>query len=326
MRVVLNHVLLSIISVVDISRRAILFTPLLAATPPVFRGIYPIVQTPFLDDGSLDTETLGKETRFLLRCGVPGMAWPQLASEFWSLTVEERLRGAEALLRAGKGGRAKLVIGIQADDAENSLRLARHAAAQGADALISLPPAGVPLAEFFGKVAAAAPGLPLFLQAVGKITVDEVIALSKAVPAVRFVKDEAGVTLPRITEFRGKAPELGIFTGAHGRTMIDELLRGASGSMPAAGPADLYTKAFVLWEKGRRREAALAFARAAVLVPEFEQYGIEGLKYLLVLRGVFANHVVRGPRNGDVGAVATRTKLDAAGKEALQLLWESVSK
>lgn len=253
------------------------------------------------------------------------MGWPQLASEFWSLTMEERLRGAEALLAAGKGGPAKLVIGVQADDAGDSIRLARHAAAHGADALISLPPAGSGLVEFFTKIAAAAPGLPLILQAVGKITVEEVVALSRAVPAVRFVKDEAGVTLPRISEFREKAPQFGVFTGAHGRTMIDELLRGASGSMPAAGPADLYVKAFQLWEKGQQREASQAFARAALLVPEFEQYGIEGLKYVLVLRGVFPNHVVRGPRNADVGAVATRTKLDEAGKRALRLLWESVA-
>lgn len=267
---------------------------------------------------------MARETTFLLKCGVQGMAWPQLASEFWSLTIDERLQGAEALLAAGKGRGAKLVIGVQSEDADASVRLAKHAAAHGADALISLPPAGIGLTAFFEKIAAAAPGLPLFLQAVGKISVEDVIALTRAVPAVRFVKDEAGVTLPRITEFREKAPQIGVFTGAHGRTLIDELLRGASGSMPAAGPADLYTKAFAFWEKGKQREAALAFARAAVFVPEFEQYGIEGLKYLLVLRGVFPNHVVRGPRDGDAGAVATKTKLDDAGKRALRLLWEGV--
>ena len=308
------------------SRRALLFTPLMAATPSVFRGIYPIVQTPFHDDGSLDPATLGKEVTFLLRCGVHGMAWPQLASEFWSLTEEERVRGTEAILAAGKGRGAKLVIGVQADDVAVSLRLAKHAAGLGADALISLPPAGMGLVEFFGKIAAAAPGIPIFLQAVGKLSVEDVIALGKAVPAVRFVKDEAGVTLPRITEFQRKAPELAVFTGGHGRTMIDELLRGAAGSMPAAGPADLYVKAFNLWEKGKQREAALAFTRAAVFVPEFENYGIEGLKYLLVLRGVFPNHVVRGPRNGDVGAVATRAKLDDEGKRALRLIWEAVGR
>jgi len=180
--------------------------------------------------------------------------------------------------------------------------------------------------DFFSRIAAAAPGRPLFLQAVGKITVDEVIALSRAVPAVKFVKDEAGVTLPRISAFRQMAPSLAVFTGAHGKTMIDELLRGAAGNMPAAGPVDLYTRAYALWQQGKQREAALAFARAAVFIPEFEQYGIEGLKYLLVLRGVFPNHLVRRARNGDVGAVATRAPLDEPGKRALKLLWEGVGR
>ena len=291
-----------------------------------FRGIFPIVQTPFHTGGSLDTETLKKQTTFLLRCGVHGMAWPQLASEFWSLTVDERLKGAEALLAAGKGHAARLVIGVQSDDVEASVTMAKHAAQHGAHALISLPPAGMGLIEFFSKIAAAAPGLPLCLQAVGKISVEEVIALARAVPAMKLVKDEAGVTLPRISEFRAKAPDLAVFTGGHGRTLIDELMRGASGSMPAAGPADLYVKAFNLWEKGRPREAVRAFARAAVFVPEFEQYGIEGLKYLLELRGVFPNHIVRAPRNGDAGAVATRTRLDDAGQRALKTLWEGVGR
>lgn len=313
---------------VTISRRAVLFAPLLAAAAPAnpFRGIFPIVQTPFFDNGQLDPATLSTEIQFLNRCGVHGLAWPQLASEFWSLTEAERLTGAEAILSAGKGKPAKLVIGVQSDDVAASVRLAKHAAVHGADALISLPPAGIALPDFFTQIAAAAPGLPLILQAVGKITVEDVIALSKAVPAAKYVKDEAGVTLPRITEFQQKAPQIGVFTGAHGRTMIDELLRGAVGSMPAAGPADLYVKAFALWEKGDQRKAALAFARAAVLIPEFEMYGIEGLKYLLELRGVFKNSIVRAPRNGDVGAVATKTKLDAAGRRALRLLWEGVGK
>lgn len=253
------------------------------------------------------------------------MAWPQLASEFWSLTVEERLQGAEAILFAGKGRGAKLMIGVQADAMDVSIRFAQHAAKLGADALISLPPAGVGLTEFFTKVAAAAPGLPLCLQAVGKISVDDVVALARAVPAVQIVKDEAGVTLPRISELREKSPDLQIFTGGHGRTMIDELLRGADGCMPAAGPADLYVKAYQLWRKGRQPEAVRAFARAAVLVPEYEQYGIEGLKYVLMLRGVFPNHVVRAERKLDLGAVSTRVKLDAAGERALKVLWQGVT-
>ena len=246
-------------------------TALLAAKPqpnPAFHGIYPIVQTPFRDDDTLDTDTLTKQATFLAKCGVQGLAWPQLASEFWSLTIDERLKGAETLLAARKTTAMKIMIGVQSDSIDDSIRMAKHAAKHGADALISLPPAGTTLPAFFKQISAAAPGLPLCLQAVGKITVDEVIALSREVPALKIVKDEAGVTLPRITEFQAKAPHLTIFTGAHGRTMIDELLRGASGCMPAAGPADLYARAYNQWRKNNHTEAIRTFARAAVLIPD----------------------------------------------------------
>jgi len=317
------------IATVTHTRRTFLAsTSLLAAKPQpnsAFHGIYPIAQTPFRDDDTLDTETLKKQTAYLAKCGVHGLAWPQLASEFWSLTIEERLKGAETLLAAGKGSSIKIMIGVQSGNIDESIRMAKHAAKHGAHALISLPPEGTTLPAFFKQISAPAPGLPLCLQAVGKITVDEVIALSRDVPAVKIVKDEAGVTLPRITEFHTKAPQLTIFTGAHGRTMIDELLRGASGCMPAAGPADLYTRAYNQWRQNKHNEAVRTFARAAVLIPEFEQYGIEGLKYLLMLRGVFPNHKVRAPRNGDVGVLATKSKLDDQGKQALKTLWEGVS-
>lgn len=309
-----------------LSRRILLAAPLLAAPPPPpFRGIYPIAQTPFHPDGSLDAPTLAKQIHFLHRLGAHGVAWPQLASEFWTLTPEERLTGATALLAAARGKSIRTVIGVQSNDLDLSVRLARHAAQNGAHALISLPPDSLPLREFFTKIAAAA-NLPIFLQAVGNLSVDDVLALHHAVPAVRLIKDEAGLTLPRISAFHAQAPHLGIFTGAHGKTMIDELVRGASGSMPAAGPADLYVRAFHLWEQKKEAAAAAAFAKAAVFVPEFEQYGIEGLKYLLFLRGVFPNHHVREPRNAIAGAVATKFKLDDAGKRTLRILWQGVSR
>ena len=44
-----------------------------------------------------------------------------------------------------------------------------------------------------------------------------------------------------------------------------------------------------------------------------------------MLRGVFPNHKVRAPRNGDVGVLATKSKLDDQGKQALKTLWEGVS-
>ena len=51
------------------------------------------MQTPFNESGSLDLETLAREVQFLHRIGVQGMTWPQMASEWPTLTFDERCAG-----------------------------------------------------------------------------------------------------------------------------------------------------------------------------------------------------------------------------------------
>src|ERR1700686_738970 len=67
---------------------------------PQFEGIFPIVQTPFTDSDALDTETLAREIQFLHRSGVQGLTWPQNASEYINLTWDERIAGAETIVKA----------------------------------------------------------------------------------------------------------------------------------------------------------------------------------------------------------------------------------
>ncbi|PYV35887.1 MAG: hypothetical protein DMG22_00940 [Acidobacteria bacterium] len=104
-----------------------------------FRGIFAILQTPFTLGDQMDEEDLERELNFCVKARAQGVVWPQLYGEFNVLSEAERLRGAEILLRTPRGG-AAAVIGVQAPDRETAVRLARHAEAKGADAVISLPP------------------------------------------------------------------------------------------------------------------------------------------------------------------------------------------
>src|ERR1700749_1399559 len=79
-----------------------------------FSGLFPIGETPFTADNKLDLECLAAEVKFCNRGGVSGFVWPQIASGWSTLSEQERLDGAEALLAAGKGGKTALVIGVQA--------------------------------------------------------------------------------------------------------------------------------------------------------------------------------------------------------------------
>jgi 4-hydroxy-tetrahydrodipicolinate synthase len=273
--------------------------------PTQFRGVYPIMQTPYTDAGALDIDTLSKETKWLGRTGCHGIVWPQLASEYALLTYDERIAGMSAIVDANKGLRPNCVLGVQAEDAETAVKYARHADKIRPDAIIAIPPRKGQEREFdlgvmrdYYKAIGKATDLPLFMQAIGDVSVEFILGLMREVPSLQFVKDEAGHTLYRITEFErveaSKRPA--VFTGGHGKTLIDEMARGSAGNMPAASVVDLYADCWDLWHDGREAQAINAFSKIMLFVTQFGAYGLESLSYVLHLRGVFPNWKIRSPR------------------------------
>lgn len=290
------------------------------------RGIFPIAQTPFLDDGGLDIPTLVRQLEFLHRGGVHGCVWPQLASEWSTLTEQERRSGAEALVKAGKRWKPAIVIGVQGPHSAAAVRYAEHAASIGADAVIALPPPGQPSQDavlaYYQRIGQATP-LPLFVQAIGNMSVDFILKLWKTVPTLKLIKDEAGEPLMRVGRLREESKDdIKVFTGAHGRTLIDEMYRGTSGTMPAASFADIYAWVWDLWHAGKRKEAMDLFGKALLFITEVQVYGIASLKYVLERRGVFRNHAVRKQGKSAAqmlaaGGLEERAQLDTKAMEIL---------
>ena len=288
------------------------------AGPKALRGIFPIAQTPFTTSNKLDVDSLVEQVRFIHRGRVHGFVWPQLASEWETLTEPERLEGAEAIAATGKGLGPAIVLGVQAPDVATAVRYAKHAQKVGADAIISLPPANqsdpAAILEYYRQVGSAT-DLPLFCQAVGSLSIDSIISMYRDIPTLRYVKDEAGEPLMRLAELRSKSnDQLKVFTGGHGKTLIDEMIRGFSGSMPAASFADVYASAWDLWHEGKKREAVDEFGSAAILIHEISTYP-EGMKYILYLRGVFKTYHSRRAGGGRSAA-----RLDEAGQQVLRTL------
>jgi 4-hydroxy-tetrahydrodipicolinate synthase len=286
-----------------------------APGPKPLRGIFPIAQTPFTASDRLDVGSLVEEVRFIDRGGVHGFVWPQNASEWETLTEAERLEGAEAIASTGKKLRPAIVIGVQAGDTATSIRYAKHAEKAGADAIISLPPASqsdpAAVLEYYRQIGGAT-GLPLFVQAVGNLSVDDIVAMYKAIPAMRYVKDEAGQPLMRFAGLQSATGgELKVFSGGGGRTLIDEMIRGFSGSMPHAAFADVYASAWDLWHSGKQREAIQQFGIASVLLTEIGTYP-EAVKYILYARGVFKTYQSR--RTQRPGSAAADPKALASGR------------
>ncbi|MBA2587675.1 MAG: dihydrodipicolinate synthase family protein [Alphaproteobacteria bacterium] len=266
--------------------------PVAAAEAPGFRGIYPIAWTPCTPDGALDISAMAAQVAFCRRGGVAGLVWPQNASAWATLSEQEWTNGMRALLSAAKGGKTRIVIGVQTvgGDTAKSVRYTKLAAAQGADGIISLPPENATEAQivaYYRAIGAATP-LPLMMQVVGNASVDLVIELSKKVPTLKAVKDEAGDPLGRAPQIlKGTEGKLADFSGNGGHTMLAEMGLGFSGSCPYVGLADLYQSSFDLWHAGDRKAAFDMFGRISAFnsIPGSNEY-------VLVARGVFSEDTV----------------------------------
>jgi len=54
------------------------------------RGIFPIAQTPFTNSDRIDLDALAREVKFIDQTGAHGFAWPQMASEYATLSTRWR--------------------------------------------------------------------------------------------------------------------------------------------------------------------------------------------------------------------------------------------
>jgi dihydrodipicolinate synthase/N-acetylneuraminate lyase len=291
------------------------------AAPPgskPLNGVFPIGQTPFTESDKLDLDCLAAEVKFVNRGKVHGFAWPQIASGWSTLSESERFSGAEAILAAGKGGGTALVIGVQdkAGSIEQAKKYARHAEKNGADAIISLPPPAVTdprqILAYYKQIGAAT-GLPLFVQTTGNLSIEVVVEMFTAIPAMKVVKDEAGKPLERVRAIREKtANKLAVFSGNGVRTMIEEMALGFTGHCPTTGMADLYQSVWDLWHANKRTEAFDMFGR----ILAFDS--IPGsANYALVARGVFKETTKHRPTPGMYGPKGP-PHLDEVGKNLVR--------
>jgi 4-hydroxy-tetrahydrodipicolinate synthase len=279
-----------------------------AVTAKPLRGLFPIAFTPFTPDNKMDLEGLAAQVKFCNRGGVHGLVWPQLASGWTTLSDTERMDGTAAMLSAGKGGRTALVIGVQSPDPEAVTRYARQAEKLDADAIVSLPPAGVTdekaLLAYYQQVGRLT-GLPLFAQAVGTMSVDLLVEMFKTIPTLRYVKDEAGNPLERVTELRQRTgDQLKVFSGQGVATMITEMERGFTGHCPYTTLADVFAAAFDLWHEGHKREAFDMFGR----IQAFGSITPLSSMDIMIARGVFKPGTQARPLPGAEGRGGARAR------------------
>ncbi len=107
----------------------------------LFEGVYVAIVTPFTASHEVDYERLEAHARWLLDEGVHGLVPTGTCGEYAQLSAEERARVVETVASVARG-RAPLVVGVAAPTTAQVVAWAEHARAQGAAAVMALPPIG----------------------------------------------------------------------------------------------------------------------------------------------------------------------------------------
>ena len=148
--------------------------------------------------------------------------------------------------------------------------------------------------EFFAAVAAQVP-VAIMLQNVpppagAGLDPDVVLDLLRAVPAIRYVKEETLPSGQRLTALRDGAPAtlLGVFGGAGGRYITDELRRGAAGTMPAIELAEVHAALFAAHRAGDEKRVRQLFTRMLPVLNTQAVFRWALTKYVLQRRGLIA--------------------------------------
>lgn len=273
-------------------------------TAAVIEGVIPILVTPFFEDGRIDEESLGRLIDFNIGAGVHALG-VALGSEVFKFTEAERAQVIGCVVRA-VGGRVPVIINTGATGTDLAVHYAKMAAGAGADALMIMPPTFFPVGideiiHYYQTISAAV-DVPLILQDIPQAPISPGLALriADSCPNVRYIKVETLPVTQKVAEMaRAVAGRLTIFGGAGGGYFIEELRRGARGTMPfCSQPAEFVA----VWDRfnagdiaGARQVFDAAFTGVNRLGAQGGDLFYHVHKQLLVRRGVIRTALVRSP-------------------------------
>ena len=291
----------------------------------VLAGIYQILQTPFAEDGAIDWESFARQIEYCMKAKVHGLVAPALASEFFTLSDVERRQVVEFASDA-IAGRAPFIVGVQGLNQRIALEFAEHACANDAAALMAMPPylrkaSKLDLREYYRALAQF--DRPLIIQnapaPIGSpMSPRELVALLTAEDNILYIKEETNPILQHISQIIAldSGNCAGVFGGANGTYLVDELKRGACGNMPAGGMVDIQVKIYDLYRAGDIERAERISYRLLPLLNYATAYGVSFHKYVMWRRGVLNSLFARDPQ---------KISLDADDIRAIEGLWSLVA-
>lgn len=274
-------------------------------------GVYPVFNTTFLADESLDLDALRRELDWIADQGADGITLG-MVSEYLRLAPDERLAVAEVAADVARARGIGAVISVGAESTRLAARFAAAAEGVGATAVMAIPPVTldldeVAIADYFEAILDAT-SLPLVVQDasgyIGRpLTLELQVALLERHGERVLFKPEATPVGPRLSALRdatGGAAR--VFEGNGGASLVDSYKRGIVGTMPGA---EVCWAVVTMWRLLKRSDFDTAERLSAPLVSMIgHQSSLDSFvvaeKHLLHAQGVLRNTVSRRPLGAEL--------------------------
>ena len=272
-----------------------------------FRGVCPVMNLPFTEDGTIDYEDMAKEAEMLISAGCGSICLFAFNSEPHKLSFDEKLETIGRFLEI-IGGRVQTLIGVIENSISGCRQLAQAAEKGGADGIILYPPslstpAGESLLNYFKEIAGSVK-IDVMIQdnprSTGvSMTTDFLLKAFEEIENFNYLKVECPIPVRKlraVTEATGG--RLKCYSGNGGIHAVNAFMNGAWGIMPGAVTASKFIELCSLIDAGRIDEARSLFERLLPLV-WFEDQSLEFYvaceKELLKSMGVFKSAKCRAP-------------------------------
>ncbi len=256
-----------------------------------FHGIIPPVSTLFTPDGQFNRDAQAHLIDKMIAGGVHGLFFLGSNGEAAHMTTEMRLEIAEFSI-AHVAGRVPVLIGVSVPGTTESIALARHAEAHGADGIVAINPYYSALGEenlyrYFRDVAESV-AVPLLIYNFPGVTGQDlspelILRLARDCPSIIGLKDTVD-TLSHIRRViqtvKPVRPDFLIFSGFE-EYMLGTLAMGGDGCVPASGNfAPQLTVS--IYEAFRAGDYAKVFAGQEKLINILPLYTLESPFYGII--------------------------------------------
>ena len=104
------------------------------------RGVYPVIPTPFHEDGTVDHEGIERIIEAQIDRDIHGVVLFGIAAEFYKLGDNERQHIVNTATEVCAGTETDLIVSVTDHSTYHAERFAQYAETNGADALMLLPP------------------------------------------------------------------------------------------------------------------------------------------------------------------------------------------